>query len=143
METDIVLNNRRLLAGLLRAIGLLDLFALFAVIAPRKWIDDSHQLLGMGLFPVEPIAGYLARSTSFWYATYGILLWFVSYDVERNSQLITCLAWVMVAQGFVVIGIDIAEGMPGWWTTIEGPSCIGLGASLILVQRSIKPMRNE
>ena len=131
-------NNRRFLVGLLRAIGLLDMFALLAVIAPRSWIDDSHQLLGMGRFPVEPIAGYLARSTSFWYASYGILLWFVSCDVEKNSQLITCLAWVMVTQGLVVIGIDTAEGMPGWWTTVEGPCCIGLGASLLLVQRSLK-----
>ena len=124
--------------GLLRAIGLLDLFALLAVIAPRSWIDECHQLLGMGRFPIEPITGYLARSTSFWYASYGILLWFVSSDVEKHSQLITCLAWIMLAQGFVIVGIDIGEGMPNWWTVIEGPCCVGLGASLLMAQRPLK-----
>ena len=133
-------NKRQILVGLLRAIGLLDLIALLAVIAPRNWIDECHQLLGMDRFPVEPIAGYLARSTSFWYASYGMLLWFVSSDVEKNSQLITCMAWMMVVQGFVVVGIDITEGMPSWWTSLEGPCCIGLGASLLIVQSPLKPV---
>lgn len=138
MENRIVTKNRRFLVGLLRAIGLLDLLALLAVISPRGWIEECHQSLGMGSFPVEPITGYLARSTSLWYASYGMLLWFVSSDVEKNSQLIACLAWIMVVQGFVVVGIDIAEGMPGWWTAIEGPCCIGLGASLLIAQGPLK-----
>jgi hypothetical protein len=138
VETGILSNNHRFLAGLLRVIGLLDLFAWLAVVAPRSWIDECHQMLGLGHFPVEPIAGYLARSTSFWYASYGMLLWFVSSDVEKNSQLISCLAWIMVVQGFVIIEIDIAEGMPGWWTAVEGPCCIGLGASLLFAQGTQK-----
>ena len=138
-----MLSRRRFLAGLLRAIGLLDMFALLAIIAPRSWIDQTHQLLGLGHFPVEPIAGYLARSTSFWYASYGFLLWFVASDVEKNSPLITCLAWMMVVQGFVVIGIDITEGIPGWWTLLEGPSCIGLGISLLVVQKSAKSVNQR
>ena len=138
METRIVSNNHRFLLGLLRAIALLDLFALLAVIAPRSWIDVCHQMLGLGRFPIEPIAGYLARSTSFWYASYGMLLWFVSFDVEKNSQLITFLAWSMVAQGFVVVGVDLAEGMPNWWTVLEGPCCIGLGVSVLMAQGPLK-----
>jgi hypothetical protein len=121
---------------MLRLIGLLDLVALAAVLAPRQWIAYSHSLLGMGDFPNQPIVGYLARSTSFWYASYGLLLWFVSCDVEKYSLLIKCLAWAMFIQGFIVVGIDIAEGMPGWWIAFEGPCCSGLGGSLLLLQRA-------
>ena len=121
---------------MLRAIGLIDLIALLAVISPRSWIALSHDSLGLGTFPDAPITGYLARCTSIWYASYGLLLWFVSFDVQKYSLLITCLAWTMFIQGFIVVGIDLAEGMPGWWIALEGPCCSGLGASLLLLQRS-------
>lgn len=120
---------------MLRTIGLFDLLALIAVVSPRKWIAETHSMLGMGGFPIEPIAGYLARCTSIWYASYGMLLWFVSFDAEKYSLLITCLAWTMFVQGFVVAGIDVSEGMPHWWTVLEGPCCSGLGISLLVLQR--------
>jgi hypothetical protein len=120
---------------MLRAIGLLDLVAIIAVFSPRTWFVHSHHMLGMGDFPHEPIAGYLARCTSIWYASYGLLLWFVSFDVAKYSQLIRILAWAMFVQGFIVMGIDIAEGMPRWWIALEGPCCSGLGAGLLLLQR--------
>lgn len=118
---------------MLRTTGSIDLLAVVAVVAPRKWIADSHQMLGMDEFPSEPIAGYLARSTSIWYAAFGLLLWFVSFDVERYSPLISCLAWMMIGQGIVILGIDLAEGMPGWWTLLEGPCSAVLGVGLLLL----------
>lgn len=120
---------------MLRATGAFDLLAVVAVIAPRKWIAASHQMLGMGEFPSAPVAGYLARSTSIWYGAFGLLLWFVSFDVERYSPLITCLAWMMIGQGLVILGIDLAEGMPGWWTLLEGPCSAFLGVQLLLLNR--------
>ena len=132
----IVPNRSRWLIWMLRAIGLFDLIALFAVLSPRSWISASHQALGMGSFPHEPIAGYLARCTSIWYASYGILLWFISYDIRRYSPLITFLAGAMFVQGFVIISIDILEAMPQWWILLEGPCCSALGASLLLLQRA-------
>lgn len=127
-------NRRRLLTWMLRTIGLLDLIALVAVFSSRAWIASIHQSLGLGTFPDEPIVGYLARCTSIWYASYGMLLWFVSFDIEKYSRLITCLAVTMFVQGFIVIGIDVAERMPDWWIALEGPCCSGLGASLLLMQ---------
>ena len=122
-----MLNRQRYLVWLLRGIGLLDLLAIMAVVAPRTGIAFSHQLL----VPHEPIAGYLARSISIWYASYGLLLWFVSYDINHNSRLITCLAWMMMVQGVIVSGIDLAEGMPLWWTGLEGPCSLGLGLGIL------------
>ena len=129
-----MLNHQRHLVWMLRGIGLLDLLAIMAVVAPRTGIAFSHQLLGLGEFPHEPIAGYLARSISIWYASYGLLLWFVSYDINHYSRLITGLAWMMI-QGVIVSGIDLAEGMPLWWTGLEGPCSLGLGLSLLFLQR--------
>ena len=129
-------NSSRWLIRMLRVIGLLDLIAVVAVVSPRSWIVASHQALGMGPFPSEPIAGYLARCTSIWYASYGLLLWFISCDVRRYSPLITFLACAMLVQGFVIIAIDINEEMPSWWTWLEGPCCSGLGACLLALQRS-------
>jgi hypothetical protein len=119
---------------MLRAIGLLDLLALIAVFASREWMATIHESVGLGTIPTEPIVGYLARCTSIWYASYGLLLWFISCDVEKYSRLITFLAVTMFVQGFIVVGIDIAEGMPGWWIALEGPCCSGLGASLLALQ---------
>ena len=129
-----MLNRQRHLVWMLRGIGLLDLLAIMAIVAPRTGIAFIHQLLGLGEFPLEPIAGYLARSISIWYVSYGLLLWFVSYDIHHYSLLITCLAWMMMAQGVIVTGVDLAEGMPLWWTGLEGPCSLGLGLGVLSLQ---------
>lgn len=130
-----------MLCWLLRAIGLLDMIALLAVFSPRDWMVRCHAWLGMGSFPAEPIAGYLARCASIWYVSYGLLLWFISCDVQKYSTLITCLATLMLLQGLIVMGIDVVEGMPGWWIAVEGPCCSGLGAGLLLMQRAASKAR--
>ena len=127
--------HRNALVVALRLLGLLDLCAFVAAIAPRSWIAFSHAGLGLGVFPQEPIAGYLARCTSVWCGLYGLLLWFVASDVARYARLIRLLACAMIAQGFALIAIDIAEGMPGWWTSTEGPCCSGLGTLLLAIQQ--------
>lgn len=129
---------------MLRAVGLLDMVAVLAVVSPRAWIERMHLSLGMGSLPTEPIVGYLARCTSIWYVTYGLLLWVISFDVERYTFLITCIAITMFAQGLIVMGIDVAEGMPWWWIAVEGPCCSGLGAALLILNRlAVKRDRSE
>ena len=127
-------QRTRGLVVLLRLLGLLDFCALIAVVAPRAWIVASHEWLGLGAFPTGPLVEYLARCTSIWYASYGLLLWFVSCDVERSARLILFLSCLLIAQGVVIVGIDLAAGMPGWWTVFEGPCCSGLGAILFVLQ---------
>ena len=128
-------DRSRYLIWMLRLIGMLDLVAIFAVLAPRTWLASINDQLGLGEFPVAPITGYLARCTSFWYVSYGLLLWFVSYDVGKYRALITCLATMLIAQGAIMIGIDLVEGMPIWWTVTEGPCCAGFGIVLLALQR--------
>jgi hypothetical protein len=120
---------------MLRAIGSMDLMAIIAVLAPRDWIAATHRWLGLGEFPHEPVAGYLARSTSIWFAIYGLLLWFVSFDIQKYSNLIRFLAWILVFHGFAIAGVDLAEGMPTWWIPTEGLFCSGMGCCLLWLQR--------
>jgi len=72
-----------------------------------------------------------------------LLLWFISFDVERYARLISFLSCVLVVQGIAIVGIDLAAGMPGWWTTFEGPCCSGLGAILLMLQRTGSGGRNQ
>lgn len=123
------------LAVALRLLGLLDLCAFAAVVAPRAVIAACHEWLGLGAFPQGPIAGYLARCTSLWCGMYGLLLWFVASDVVRYSRLILLVACAMIVQGIALVAIDLAEGLPGWWTATEGPCCSILGAILLALQR--------
>ena len=115
---------------------MINVAAVVAVLAPRDWLAGCHEWLRLGAFPAEPIAGYLARSTSLWFASFGVLLWFLSLDVQRYLRVIAFVGWAMAVQGVVVVGIDIAEGMPGWWIAVEGPSCVVLGLTVLLLLRS-------
>ncbi len=97
----------------------------------------THRYLGMGDFPLEPIAGYLARTTSIWFAIYGLLLWYVSFDTQKYAALIRFLATILFVQGFLIAAIDWTEGLPTWWIGMEGLVCSGMGLSLFVLQRDI------
>ena len=57
-------NADRLLALLLRCVGSVALLAIVPLWMPRARIEAAHWWLGLGEFPVSPIAEYLARSVS-------------------------------------------------------------------------------
>jgi len=123
------------LIGLLRGLGIVNFAALAAVVAPTDWLAWCHRQIGLGPFPAAPIAVYLARSTSLWFASFGVLLWYASLDVRRHAGLITFVSVAMLIQGVVMIVIDWAAGLPAWWILAEGPTCIVLAATLLLFQR--------
>ena len=122
--------SERRLQWLLRAIGVLDLLALAAVQMPQFLMSDIYQLLGLGEFPKEPIVGYLARTASMMYGFCGLLLLYLSADVIRYRHVIRFLACCGIYAGILIVGIDLIEGMPLWWTILEGPCC-GLLAALV------------
>jgi hypothetical protein len=47
-------------------------------------------------------------------------------------MLIRFFASMAVALGLVMLGIDLGEGMPTWWTCVEGPS-FGATGALVLI----------
>jgi hypothetical protein len=112
------------LAVWLRTVGLVDLLAIGAVLAPNASLAAMHQQLRMGSFPDAPVAWYLARSTSWLYVVFAALLLFLSGDVVRHRPTIRFLAGCGFVSGLVLLAIDWSAGMPLWWTATEGPCCL-------------------
>jgi hypothetical protein len=122
----------------LRTIGSASLLAVIFVGAPYSWMNNIHQLFGMGELPSQPVVGYLARSTSAFYAILGGLLWLISFDLSRYRLVLTYLGFVFLLFGGAISIIDWGEGMPYFWKIIEGPCDILFGILILLFLRYIK-----
>lgn len=115
----------------LRVIGFVAFLAIGAVVMPWSWMNEIHGALGMGELPREPIVGYLARSTSAFYAMYGGLAWIVAADLKRYRPVVNYLGIATIVLGIALVGIDFAEGMPWWWSGGEGPLDLAFGVAIL------------
>ncbi len=120
---------------LLRIVGVGSLFALVAVFMPSSWMATTHRWLGLGEMPTGPVVEYLARDLSAFYALMGALCLVVASDLERYRPLVRFLAAAVVLMGVVFTGVDLAAGMPWWWTASEGPGGVVFGALLLYLAR--------
>jgi len=127
----------RFLRLFLRIIGTAALLALVAVVMPYSWMNAVHEWLGMGTLPSEPIVGYLARSTSAFYALLGGLFWVASFDLHRHRMVLCYLGIVIVIFGTALFVVDLLEGMPLWWTIGEGPFNIVFGVVILALARRL------
>jgi hypothetical protein len=123
-----------MLRWFLRIGGVVTGLAIVPVFMPRAWMDLCHQHLGLGPLPEGPIVEYLARSTSLFYALLGVVLWVLSLDVERHSRAIAAVGAGILACGPVLLVIDLRAGMPVWWTVMEGPWVVVIGAVMLLLR---------
>jgi len=123
------------LVWLLRSCGAIDLLAAVAVVMPRAWMQLGCEWTGLEPFPEQPLAGYLARSASALYALHGVLVLAMSCDVLHYWKLLRLLAFVAVGHGLLMVGIDLAEEMPLWWTLVEGPTFSVTGLLVLAAQR--------
>ena len=126
-----------LLKWVLRIFGASALAALVFVVAPYSWMDAIHQWLGLGGLPREPIVGYLARSTSAFYAMQGGLSLVVSFDLRRFRPVLIYLSTVTVGLGLALGVVGWAVGLPRWWWLWEGPLDALLGLLILLCARRI------
>src|SRR5436190_11786308 len=106
---------------LLRFVGVNGLFALIAVFLPTAWMAATHRWLGLGEMPTGPVVEYLARSLSAFYAVMGALCLVVAADLERYRPLVRFLGVAFALMSVVLLGVDLAAGMPWWWSASEGP----------------------
>ncbi|MDA0807549.1 MAG: hypothetical protein O2983_14465 [Planctomycetota bacterium] len=121
----------RRLKWFLRLVGVADLLAVVAVFLPTEWIGWAHEFVGLGALPQGNIVGYLARSTSLLYGIHGAMLLVLANDVVRYRSLIRWYGRVISAAGAILIGVDIAEAMPVWWTVLEGAAVVGIGVVIL------------
>jgi hypothetical protein len=133
----------RVLQLLLQIVGSIALLAIPCVLMPYSWMNAIHQGLGMGELASRPVVGYLARSTSAFYALLGGLLWVVSLDLRRHRPVVRYLGVAIILMGFALLGVDLAEGMPRWWSLAEGPFNIVFGAVILVLGGSIPPTGHD
>jgi len=123
----------RFLKFFLRVIGTTSLLAVIAVVMPYSWMNAIHQWLGMGQLPPEPVVGYLARSTSGFYALLGGLFWVASFDLNRHRIVLCYLGIVIVIFGAALFVVDLLEEMPLYWSLTEGPINIVFGIVILVL----------
>jgi len=133
----------RALMLLLRVIGGSSLLALIFVAAPESWMAAIHAELDMGPFPTAPVVGYLARSTSAFYAIAGGLFWVVATDLDRHRLVLLYLGWAMTLFGVVLLVVDVFEGMPLSWTLWEGPFVVLFGGTMLWLTRRLDRPGND
>jgi hypothetical protein len=126
-------RRERLFKLVLRIVGSAALLALVAVVIPYSWMNAIHQWLGMDRLPAEPIVGYLARSTSAFYALLGGLLWVVSFDLHRYRPVLIYIGSAIIFFGVTLFAIDLLEGMPLWWSLGEGPFNTAFGIVVLVL----------
>ena len=119
----------------LRSLAVIDMLAFVAVVMPATWIQLAHEVAGLGDFPNAPVAGYLARSASALYGLHGMMVFYMSFRVARYWGLIRFTAMLALFHGLVMLAIDVVEGMPTWWTMVEGPAFSATGAGVLLAQQ--------
>ena len=125
----------KVLVILLRIVGVPALFALVAVFMPVSWMAATHRWLGLGEMPTGPVVEYLARSLSASYAIMGVLCLVLAADLERYRPLVRFLGVAFALMSVVLLGVDLAAGMPWWWSASEGPGGVVFGALLFLLAR--------
>jgi hypothetical protein len=118
-------------------LGIPALFALVPVVMPFSWMVATHRWLGLGEMPDGPVVEYLARSVSAFYALFGALCLVVASDLERYRPLVRFLGVAFALMSLVLLGIDLAAGMPWWWSASEGPGGVVFGALLFVLARPL------
>ena len=128
-------KSDKALVLLLRIVGVGALFALVAVVMPASWMAATHRWLGLGEMPTGPVVESLARSLSAFYAIRGALCLVLTIDLERYRPLVRFLGVAFALMSVALFGIDLAAGMPWWWSASEGPGGVVFGALLFVLAR--------
>lgn len=134
----------RALTLLLRIEGAIVFCALPAIVMPTAWMDQVHQMVGLGELPRGPIVEYLTRSISMLYFGWAPLLWVMAGDVRRYLPMIWVFGWLSLAGGIIFLVLDLAIAMPLAWIVIEVGMVIGFAvAELLLTWRVEKAMQSS
>ena len=132
-------KHQRQLVWFLRILGVLDMLAVGAVFLPCELMNWIHQQIGLGPMPADPLTGYLARSASMLYAFLGVLVFVMSFDVERYRPLLIVVGRIILLCSVLLFGIGVAESLPAWWLCLEGPSVLVLGGLMLWLLRRSRP----
>ncbi len=125
------MNFRRAQAIVLRLVGLTEVLAFGAVVAPRAWMEAGHAWLGLGEMPRGAVVDFMIRQASFTYGVHGVALWFIAADVDRYRPLVLLTGAGYLLSGPVFALIDVTAGMPWWWTAIDAVGLLLIGVVVL------------
>ncbi len=94
--------------------------AVFAMIMPRSWMDSISEILRVDPLGASPLAGYLARLASALYALHGSTLAIIAWYLPQSLFMVKPIGVATIAFGLAMYWIDLAEGMPVYWSIVEG-----------------------
>lgn len=130
-------TRERGLVFFLRVFGSVSALALYAVVQPHSWMVATHEWLGLGPFPEGPIAPYLARSLSAFYAMVGGFFLLFSTDVRRFRPAIAYGSKAVTVFGLALLFIDLPLDLPDSWRLTEGPTVIVIGLLVAWLVRAV------
>ena len=107
--------------------------AVFAVVMPRSWMDASSSLLRVDQLGDSPLAGYLARLASALYALHGSTLGIIAWYLPRSLFMVKPIGIATICFGLLMYWIDLAEGMPAYWSAVEGTALVLGGGSFVVM----------
>ena len=131
LHDEVRARKDRLLKLFLTLVGVTDLLAIVVVFLPETWLGWAHEVVGLGTLPSGRIIGYMARSTSLLYGIHGAMLLAMASDVAHYRSLVCWYGRVIAVAGLMLVGVDIAESMPVWWTVFEGIAVVGIGVVIL------------
>jgi hypothetical protein len=108
-------------------------FAVFAAVMPRSWMDASSSLLKVDPLGDSPLAGYLARLASALYALHGTTLGIIAWYLPRSLFMVKPVGVATICFGLLMYWIDLAEGMPTYWSAVEGTALVLGGGSFVVM----------
>jgi hypothetical protein len=127
----------RPLRFLLRALGIICILAFVPLVMPVSWIDAAHRRMGLGPFPSEPIAEYLARSVSSLCMFYGGLLLILARDVKRFAPVIKYQAIASMLLSAFGIFAGARAGLPVAWVIADAIGCWIFLLPIYLLSRKV------
>jgi hypothetical protein len=123
----------KILSRLMTIVGLGLMLAFVFLVMPTKALSSIHEWLGLGVFPDQEIAVYLARSTSLLYGVHGVVMFVIGRNLAKYIALAWMIGWLHIAIGLVMLLIDLSAGMPWWWTAFEGLPVALTGLVIVLL----------
>ncbi|HET6669900.1 MAG TPA: hypothetical protein VFH15_06670 [Pyrinomonadaceae bacterium] len=137
------MRAEQLQSWVLRLTGATEILAFISVVMPRSWMEASHSWLGLGAMPEGPIIMFMIRQASYAYGMHGVSLWLMATDVRRYQPLIVFNAISFLIAGVVFSLIDYIEGMPLWWTIVDGFGCASFGAAVLILNSRMRGSLNQ
>ena len=127
------------LVFVLRATAVLFLVAFVGAALPESWIKVVYEWGGeLGHWPGGALLVYLARAVSILYGFYGLLVLYLSFDVQRYRPLIRFMAIVSFPFVPIMFVIILTAGLPTVWAVSEPSGILIMSTLWYLCSRPVE-----